>query len=92
MRNLLISMVANFLFWWTKQIFFLVIKLEPLLLSWLQPRKSNCVPTELDVSISAIDISLKNIELSLNYIGNLILKIRVSTLINIDLALIIRVS
>ncbi len=54
MRNLLISMVANFLFWWTKQIFFLVIKLEPLLLSWLQPRKSNCVPTELDVSISAI--------------------------------------
>ena len=53
MRILLISMVANFLFWWTKQIFFLVIKLEPLLLSWLQPRKSNCVPTELDVSISA---------------------------------------
>jgi hypothetical protein len=32
----------------------LVIKLEPLLLSWLQPRKNNCVPTELDVSISAI--------------------------------------
>ena len=53
MRNLLISMVANFLFWWTKQIFFLVIKLEPLLMSWVQPRKSNCVPTELDVSISA---------------------------------------
>ena len=52
MRNLLISMVANFLFWWTKQIFFLV---EPLLLSWLQPRKCNCVPTELDVSISAND-------------------------------------
>ena len=37
----------------TKQIFFLVIKLEPRLLSWLQPRKNNCVPTELDVSISA---------------------------------------
>ena len=46
-------MVVNFLFWWTKQIFFLVIKLEPRLLSWLQPRKNNCVPTELDVSISA---------------------------------------
>ena len=59
MRNLLISMVANFLFWWTKQIFFLVIKLEPLLLSWLQPRKSNCVPTELDVSISAIAFRLE---------------------------------
>ena len=55
MRNLLISMVANFLFWWTKQIFFLVIKLEPLLLFWLQPRKNHCVPTELDVSISAIE-------------------------------------
>ena len=38
---------ANFLFF---------IKLKPLLLSWLQPRKSNCVPTELDVSISAKDI------------------------------------
>ena len=39
----------------TKQIFFLVIKLEPrLLLSWLQPRKNDCVPTELDVSILAI--------------------------------------
>ena len=37
----------------TKQIFFLVIKLEPRLLSWLQPWKNNCVPTELDVSISA---------------------------------------
>ena len=37
----------------TKQIFFLVIKLEPPILSWLQPRKNNCVPTELDVSISA---------------------------------------
>ena len=24
------------------------------MLSWLQPRKNNCVPTELDVSISAI--------------------------------------
>ena len=47
-------MVANFLFWWTKQIFFLVIKLEPPILSWLQPRKNNRVPTELDVSISAI--------------------------------------
>ena len=55
MRNLLISMVANFLFWWTKQIFFLVIKLEPWLLSRLQPRKNSCVPTELDVSISAKD-------------------------------------
>ena len=39
----------------TKQIFFLVIKLEPGLLSWLQPRKNKCVPTELDVSISAIE-------------------------------------
>ena len=38
----------------TKQIFFLVIKLEPPILSWLQPRKNNRVPTELDVSISAI--------------------------------------
>jgi hypothetical protein len=55
MRNLLISMVANFLFWRNKQIFFLVIKLEPQLLSWLQPRKNNCVPTELDVSISAYE-------------------------------------
>jgi hypothetical protein len=51
--NLLISMVTNFLFWWTKQIFFLDIKLEPGLLSRLQPRINNCVPTELDVSISA---------------------------------------
>ena len=34
-----------------------------------------------------VDISLINIELSLNYIGNSILKIRVSTLINIDLSL-----
>ena len=41
----------------TKQIFFLVIKLEPRLLSWLHPRKNNCVPTELDVSISAIEKS-----------------------------------
>ena len=38
----------------TKQIFCLVIKLEPGILSWLQPRKNNCVATELDVSISAI--------------------------------------
>ena len=37
----------------TKQIFFLVIKLEPRLLSWLQPRKINFAPTELNVSISA---------------------------------------
>ena len=37
----------------TKQIFFLVIKLEPRLLSWLQPRKNNYLPTELDVSILA---------------------------------------
>ena len=58
MRNLLISMVANFLFWWTKQIFFLVIKLEPRLLSWLQPRKKHCVPTELDVSILATGWSI----------------------------------
>ena len=34
-----------------KQIFFMVTK--PPILSWLQPRKNNCVPTELDVSISA---------------------------------------
>ena len=40
----------------TKQIFFLVIKLEPGLLSWLQPRINNCVPTELDVSISAFGL------------------------------------
>ena len=39
----------------TKQIFFLFIKLEPGLLSWLQPRKNNCAPTELDVSISATE-------------------------------------
>ena len=52
MRDLLISMVANFLFWWTKQIFFLFIKLEPLILSWLQPKKSNFVPTGVDASIS----------------------------------------
>ena len=39
----------------TKQIFFLIIKLEPWLLSWLQPRKNNFAPTELDVSISAYD-------------------------------------
>ena len=38
----------------TKQIFFFVIKLEPGLLPWLQLRKNNRVPTELDVSISAI--------------------------------------
>ena len=50
MRKLLISMVANFLFWWNQANF---LKLEPRLLSWLQPRKKNCVPTELDVSISA---------------------------------------
>ena len=31
----------------------MVIKLEPPILSWLQPRKNNCVPTELDVSIWA---------------------------------------
>ena len=37
----------------TKQIFFLVIKLEPWLLPWLQPRKTNCVPTEMDVTTSA---------------------------------------
>ena len=55
MRNLLISMVANFLFWWTKQIFFLVIKLEPWLLSWLQPRKNYFVRRELDVSFLAND-------------------------------------
>ena len=53
MRNSLISMVANFLFWWTKQNLFLVINLEPGLFSRLQPRKKNCAPTELDVSISA---------------------------------------
>ena len=51
-----------------------------------------------DISLINIDISLINIELSLDYIGNSILKIRVSTLINIDLSLnndltlIIRVS
>ena len=55
MRNLSISMVANFIFWWTKQIFFLLIKLEPRISSWLQPRKNNFVPTELDVSFSAND-------------------------------------
>ena len=55
MRKSSISMVANFIFWWTKQIFFLLIKLEPRLLSWLQPRKNNFVPTELDVSFSAND-------------------------------------
>ena len=38
----------------TKQMFFLVIKLEPRLSAWLQPRKNNCVPTELDISIWAI--------------------------------------
>ena len=32
-----------------------VMELEPGLLSWLQPRKNNCVPTELDVSILAYD-------------------------------------
>jgi hypothetical protein len=37
----------------TKQIFFLIIKLEPWLLSWSQPRKNNFASTELDVSISA---------------------------------------
>ena len=44
MRNSLIVMVAKFLFWRSKQIFFLVIKLEPWLLSRLQPRRNNCVP------------------------------------------------
>ena len=39
----------------TKQIFFLVVKLEPPILSWLQPRKNNCVPIEWDVSILAKD-------------------------------------
>ena len=29
------------------------MKLEPPILSWLQPRKNNYVPTELDISISA---------------------------------------
>ena len=42
----------------TKQIFFLVIKLEPQLLPWLQPTKNNSAPTELDVSISASDLVL----------------------------------
>jgi hypothetical protein len=42
----------------TKQIFFSVIKLEPPILTWLQPRKNNCVPTELDVSISATVVGL----------------------------------
>ena len=45
-----------------------------------------------DISLINIDVSLINIEPSLNHIGNSILKIRVSTRINIDLALIIRVS
>ena len=31
------------------------MKLEPPILSRLQPRKNNCVPTELDISISAIE-------------------------------------
>ena len=39
----------------TKQIFFLIIKLEPWLLSWLQPSKNNFVPKEWDVSVSAIE-------------------------------------
>ena len=45
----------------TKQILFSVIKLEPQLLSWLQPRKINFAPTELDVSISAIEITFTEI-------------------------------
>ena len=32
----------------------MVIKSELGLLSWFQPRKNNCVPTELDVSILAL--------------------------------------
>ena len=54
----------------TKQIFFLIIKLEPWLLSWLQPRKNNFAPTELDVSISANEakLFLKLIFLFLSFI------------------------
>ena len=34
-------------------------QLEPPILSWLQPRKNNCVPTEFDVSISATDRNIQ---------------------------------
>ena len=48
MRKLLISFSGR-----TKQIFFLIIELEPWLFFRLQPRENNFVPIELDVSISA---------------------------------------
>ena len=35
--------------------FLLCYKVRTTLWSWLQPSKNNCVPTELDVSISAFD-------------------------------------
>ena len=55
MRKLLISMVANFLFWYNQANFLFGYKARTsIIVNWLQPRKSNCVPTELDVSISAI--------------------------------------
>jgi hypothetical protein len=61
-KNLSKSRWENYQFLWllisfsgrTKQIFFLVIKLEPRLLSRLQSRENNSVPTELDVSILAL--------------------------------------
>ena len=52
----------------TKQIFFLVIDLEPRLSSWLQPRKNNFVPTELDVSISAYVYSYRLLSMKIKYI------------------------
>ena len=65
-KNLSKARWENYQFLWllisfsgrTKQIFFLLIKLEPPILPWLQPRKNNCVPTELDVSISAFVLCL----------------------------------
>ena len=41
MRNLLIFIVGNFLLWWIKQIFFLVLK--------LQTMKNHCVPTSTSI-------------------------------------------
>ena len=50
-------MVAYFLFWQNQGNFLFGYKTRTTILSWLQPRKNNCVPTELDVSISAYGIS-----------------------------------
>ena len=54
MRKLLISMVASFLFWYNQANFLSGYKVRTRIIV-LEPRKNNCQPTELDVSISATE-------------------------------------